>query len=396
MSFFDIFKSTELTPEQDATKLRALKALTKKFYKDVQPGTGAQLLITRDKQDPDLLTEWTVSSTPVKGYTEDNERQIIAEGWKTLEKIKENALLIAIKRLEDGAVKAKFYTGDQVNDKATVNGRHIDSLFFKTRPLSYSKQIAVAKKGWIPEDASAYTALLGRPDLENLPRYTDKETLSIPKAASKTMLKAFPGVSNSMDAALAHNLAVLNNPFNPEQDRKLAADAIEFLRAYKEDLKNYPEFDPYTKVYVGQRYASPANRKELNNVYKRLLGKNWTPSAPKWLEWLLPEQEDRIRRDIVKAIKSKIANIKGLKPGEIATLLGDDYVLKEDGSVVRGSYTDIPTVQQGTGAVVARPVTAEDYRILASKAAKDVIAAKRAKEASSWAYPGTDIYRKAK
>jgi len=138
MGLFDIFKNPayqELTPEQDAVKLRALKALAKKFYKHVQPGTEAQLLITRDKKNPALMTEWTVASEPTPDYTEGDEWKLIANGYNTLDKIKENALLIALTNVDKKGFKGTAYTGAQITPKATIGGVPIKPLFYGSTPI---------------------------------------------------------------------------------------------------------------------------------------------------------------------------------------------------------------------------------------------------------------------
>lgn len=97
----------ELKPEQDAKKLAALNALAKRFAKHVKPKTEAQLLITRDKNNPKLLTQWTVASDPIKGYTDTDELELIGAGADTLNKIKENALLIALNKSNGGTAYAR-------------------------------------------------------------------------------------------------------------------------------------------------------------------------------------------------------------------------------------------------------------------------------------------------
>lgn len=115
-------------------------------------------------------------------------------------------------------------------------------------------------------------------------------------------------------------------------------------RRAKEKL---PDFDPETGGYIGKAYKIPEDDEQfMQKLHRRIVGEDWNPSAPPWLDWLVGSRAERMRNAIRNSLKAGEGNTKGLSDAEIASIVFP-YVLKKDKSVVRnlGFWHEFPIIE---------------------------------------------------
>lgn len=137
----------------------------------------------------------------------------------------------------------------------------------------------------------------------------------------------------------------------------LAAGAASAAAAHGEQEPDLPEFDPETGAYIGQAYKVPDTEDEIGRLYAKLLGKEWSPSAPRFLEWLLAKRPERIRLALVNALKKDPSLGDALSRGELASLVFPN-ILKNDGSISK--ILSIGHPYPTKGAFGNRPITKQD------------------------------------
>jgi len=195
----------------------------------------------------------------------------------------------------------------------------------------------------------------------------EKVATAIRKIA-KTMLEHMPGVTLSMVAAkdADRELAEVarNNSFIGKSKYADNLDHLADSIGYYRETDKLPEFDPIYRRYMGQAYQIPEDMDKLQKIHTQLMGKPWKASTPRWLEWLMKPQHDRLLHDLAKNIAEHKANIKGLKAGEIASLLYPNYILRDDGKIAKIKDYDLSghpmqRLEDEKGNPLYKPVTKE-------------------------------------
>jgi hypothetical protein len=118
------------------------------------------------------------------------------------------------------------------------------------------------------------------------------------------------------------------------------AHGIGALGGGKPAREDLPDFHPEKDVYIGKAYKVPEDEQSRADLYTKLTGETWEPTAPKWMDgWLIDDRKQRILNALQKKIyKGEAPGAKKLSNGELASLLYPNYVLKSDRTVATGPY----------------------------------------------------------
>lgn len=118
------------------------------------------------------------------------------------------------------------------------------------------------------------------------------------------------------------------------------AAGVNKLRQGPGAAEKLPDYDPETGVYIGKSYKVPESEEARAALYKNLTGADWEATAPRWMDnWLIEPRKERIMKALRKKLANgEAANSKKLSPGELASVLMPEYVLKQDGSIATGPY----------------------------------------------------------